>query len=75
VNSNNISNGFNTTRVVITDLEVQRSPKLELYETEGNIMEGKTLSINAAGMVNGMRNQRDGSTLFGYNRFDYQNVI
>jgi hypothetical protein len=55
-------------------LEVQRSPKLELFETEGGILEGKTITINAAGMVNGLRNQRDGSSLFGYNRFDSQSV-
>ena len=74
-NQNNF-NSYNPSniRVVITDLEVQRNPKLELYETEGNILDGKLVCINAAGMIGGLRNQRDGSTLFGYRRFNSQNV-
>lgn len=77
-NFNNTTNynGFNpnNNRIVVTDLEVQRNPKLELYETEGNILDGKLICINAAGMIGGLRNQRDGSTLFGYRRFDQSNV-
>ena len=72
-NIDSISNGFVPRRVIITDLEVQKNPTLELFETEGNILNGKKFLINAAGMygqITGLRNQRDGNTLFGYLKYD-----
>ena len=72
-NNDCISNGYVPSRVIITDLEVQKNPTLELFETEGNILNGKTITINAAGMygqITGLRNQRDGNTLFGYLKYD-----
>ena len=48
-----------------------------MTELEGNILEGKTLFINAGGLeTGGLRNVRDGCTFFGYvknkvNNFSY----
>ena len=60
----------------ITDIVVQENQKLELSELEGNILNGKTLIINAAGLVNnsGLRDARDGYTYFG-NLKSKNNVI
>jgi len=69
-NLNDISNG-NSNNIVITCLEVQLNKKLKLVETEGNILDGRKIYINASGMVDGLRNKRDGSTLFG--RLKYNN--
>jgi len=69
----NINNGISKD-IVITDLEVQRNKKLELVETKGNILGGRIVEINASGVVNGLRNKRDGSTLFGHLKYDNNRV-
>jgi hypothetical protein len=54
---------------LITDIDVQENPKLELKELEGSIMDGKTVAINAAGIIpNGLRGARDGYSYFGYTK-------
>ena len=70
---NNISNGISNS-IVITSLEVQKNKKLELVETEGNILGGRKIYIDASGMVDGLRNKRDGSTLFGRLKYDNNRV-
>ena len=48
----------------ILDEEIDNANKLILNEIEGNLFEGKTIEINAGGMVGG-RGVKDGFTIFG----------
>ena len=68
-NSTDINKGI-CNNIVITSLEVQKNKQLELVETLGNFLGGRRVYINASGMVDGLRNKRDGSTLFGRLKYD-----
>jgi hypothetical protein len=47
-------------------LDVTNLPNLELIEIEGNLLERKTIMINAEGINSGsLRNAKDGFTYFG----------
>jgi hypothetical protein len=48
----------------ISKEEIENSNKIILNEIEGNLFEGKTIEINAGGMVGG-RGVNDGFTIFG----------
>ena len=48
----------------IPDEEINSSSKLILEEIHGNLFDGKTIEINAGGMVGG-RGKKDGFTIFG----------
>jgi len=51
----------------ISDIEINNSSKLILEEIDGNLFNGKTIEINAGGMIDG-RNKKDGFTIFGQKR-------
>jgi len=41
-------------------------PQLEMFEIEGNLLDGRNIKINADGMISGsLRNSKDGVTYFG----------
>ena len=47
----------------ITESDIRDNLRLELEELEGNILDGKIVYINAAGLENGgLRNSLDGCT-------------
>ena len=48
----------------ISEQEIKNAPKLFLEEMDGTLFNGKTIEINAGGMING-RNKKDGFTIFG----------
>ena len=48
----------------ISEQEIKKAPKLFLEEMDGTLFNGKTIEINAGGMING-RNKKDGFTIFG----------
>ncbi len=55
------------TSVKITDMDICENAKIELSELEGNILDGKTVYINAGGIESGgLRNMKDGCSYFGY---------
>lgn len=44
-------------------------PQLEIFEIEGNLLDGRNIRINADGMISGsLRNSKDGVTYFGPSR-------
>jgi hypothetical protein len=52
---------------MISDTDIAQNSKLELSEVESNILEGKTIIINASGIESGgLRNKRDGTSYFGF---------
>jgi len=52
------------TKGKVPDNEINTSTKLILEEIDGNLFDGKTIEINAGGMVGG-RGKKDGFTIFG----------
>ena len=48
----------------ISEQEIKNAPKLFLEEMDGTLFNGKTIEINAGGMIKG-RNKKDGFTIFG----------
>jgi hypothetical protein len=56
--------------IKISEEEIQENLKLELTEIEGNILDGRLITINAAGMTSGsLRNAKDGYSYFGYVKY------
>ena len=72
INNENIDNKkeedplitYLNTQGKVPDEEINISPKLVLEEIDGNLFDGKTIEINAGGMVGG-RGKKDGFTIFG----------
>ena len=54
--------------IKINDLEIKDSPKIILEEINCNLLNGKKIEINAAGMIGG-RNKNDGFSIFGLKKF------
>lgn len=53
---------------IILDEEIALAPRLILQDLEGNLLNGKKLIIDAAGLRNSLRIKRDGIVFFGLNR-------
>ena len=72
VNNENIENKkeedplitYLNTQGKVPDEDINTSSKLVLEEIDGNLFDGKTIEINAGGMVGG-RGKKDGFTIFG----------
>lgn len=69
-NNNNIINKYNSiiesNNHIITDVEVQENPRIELEEVEGNILNGEKIEICATGMIHSsIRQANDGISYFG----------
>lgn len=60
---------------VILDCDINRAPKLRIDEVKGKLLHGQSLTINAAGLVNGLRNQRDGVCFFGLSQGENCEII
>ena len=54
--------------IKINDLEIKNSPKIILEEINCNLLNGKKIEINAAGMIGG-RKKNDGFSIFGQKKF------
>lgn len=50
--------------IIINDEEISKASTIILEEINGNLLNGRKIEINAAGMVGG-RNKKDGFTIFG----------
>ncbi len=53
--------------------EIENNYKLILSDFEGDLLEGKILKINAAGLKYSLRNQKDGISFFGINNMNETN--
>jgi hypothetical protein len=53
--------------------EIENNFKLILSDFEGDLLEGKILKINAAGLKYSLRNQKDGISFFGINNMNETN--
>lgn len=75
-NSNLNYNPNSNFNVIVTDIEVQSNPKLELVDSDGKLIPEKTLVMNAGGLVKGgFRNAKDGSTIFGLSKKNNQGEV
>ena len=64
IDDTDIANNSKVTRS-FNDYDVQFAPTVILEEIEGNILNNKLLLINAQGLVNGERKEKDGIAFFG----------
>lgn len=66
---------FQNNHSVITDDIISHSDTLQISDEIGNLFKGRTLTINAGGLLkDGLRQKRNGKTLFGFegeNNIDY----
>jgi hypothetical protein len=62
--SNNNSLHFNT-NIIILDSEIKTSKKIKVEDAVGDLLFGRMLLIDAAGLQNSLRNKRDGYSFFG----------
>lgn len=60
---------------IILDCDIKRAPTLKIEEMKGKILNNQTLIINAAGLINGLRNQRDGVSFFGFRQGEKNEII
>lgn len=67
-NKKYISNAYLPHQKVILDEDIINNKQLIIENHKGKLIEKKKLIINAAGLVNGLRNTRDGLTHFGYSQ-------
>ena len=70
---------MNTTKnelETISESEITHNPIIELREIDGNILNGKVIRMNAAGMINNsLRNSKDGVSYFGIETNMQVNIV
>ena len=61
---------------IILDKEIYSAPKLILSDNKNsNLFNGKIIKINASGCIEGLRQKRDGITIFGLKENKNENII
>ena len=56
-------------------INLSNTPILKLKEIEGNMLNSEEVIFSQYGMIGGLRNEKDGSAYFGFNKIRLNKII